>query len=381
MNKIKIANIVSRLEYGGVESIILNYVRNMKNSEMFEFHVITQDINAIGCINQFIDQGIKVHIIPHKRKSIIRNCVEMFRILKREKYHIVHSHMNLLDFYALFLAKLSGVSNRITHSHSALNCDNTFQLIYYKLCRLLNIATANNYLACGYDAGKFFYGEDMLKNDKVMILNNAIDTKKYEYSISHRNYIRNKYGISDDTYLIGHVGRFATVKNHNFIIEAFNEVLNCDENAKLMLIGTGELFNEISEKVSELDLKSKVVFVGNTDEVHKYYSAMDIFILPSFYEGLPVVSIETQCSDLPCVFSENVDVRCKITDRVSFLPIDDSLEQWKNTIVGYRGMSRRKSNINKVKKAGYDIEMETGKLEQMYLELSNSRKEQRILRY
>lgn len=367
MKKIKIVNIVSRLEYGGVESVVLNYIKNMDKKDIFEFHVITQDINAKGCVKQFLDEGVKVHIITHKRKNILKNIYELYKILKSENFDIVHSHMNLLNFYALYLAKICGVNVRISHIHSALKANNLIKQIIYSVLKRLNILFANYYFACGYEAGLFLYGKKMIESQKVVFINNAIETNFFKYDQDIREKIRLKYDISESTLVIGHIGRFIDVKNHVFILDILNSIKSVKKNIKLILVGSGELFDSIKKKVHDMNMDQYVIFVGNTNKAYLYYSAMDIFILPSIYEGLPVVSIEAQCSDLPCFFSDQIDQSCKIIDSVQFLPINKGADIWKNEIMNYQCNLRNKNVINDIINAGYDIKVEANRLKSFYI--------------
>lgn len=366
VKKIKIVEFVSRLEFGGAETMLLNYISHFKNKEKFDLQIITQDVNDSNCIKEFKDNGYTVHIVTHKRKSIIKNLKEIYRIMKAENFDIAHSHMTLTNFYVLFLAKILGVNIRISHAHSALNDYGIKSKILYPILKFLNKKIANIWMACGYEAGKFLYGEKAVKFGKVYIIHNAIDLKKFQKEKVIRDSIRKKYGITNDL-CIGHIGRFMKVKNHMFIIHIFSKIIQIYSNSKLLLVGDGELREQIHQEVKKLKLEKNVIFTGNVLNTNELYQAMDVFILPSFFEGLPMVSIEAQAIGLPCIISDKVDKNCKITENVQFMSIEKSPYEWALAIIN---ASKKKSIISynfELTKAGYNIEVEAQKLEEFYI--------------
>ena len=365
IQKIKIAEFISRLEFGGAESMLLNYTTHFKNPNQFDFHIITQDINDINCIQQFEDAGYTVHIVTHKRKSIAKNVREIYKILKKEKFNIVHSHMTLTNFYVLFLAKLLGVSVRISHGHSALREERVKEKVTYPILKSLNKVVSNIWIACGENAGIFLYGKRAVDHHKVYMMKNAIDLKRFQRNEVIRHNIRTQYGIGEEI-CIGHVGRFCTPKNHMFVLDIFRAIKDLQPDAKFLLVGDGELHDSIHDKVKKLKLEESVIFTGNIKNTNEIYQAIDVFILPSLYEGLPVVSIEAQAAEISCLISENVDHRCAITENVHFLSIEKSAEIWAKEILDYSRQPIKTSVFDEMTKAGYNIEVEACKLEELY---------------
>lgn len=362
---IKVAEFVTRLEFGGVEAMLLNYTTHFQHPEQFEFHIITQDINDDNCIRQFEDAGYTVHVVTHKRKSIAKNIREVYQVLKQERFDIVHSHMTLTNFYVLFLAKMLGVRVRISHAHSAFREDNLKAKLTFPILKRMNRAAANIWVACGYNAGVFLYGKDAVDTHKVYMMRNAIDLQCFQKNDEIRQMIRKKYGFGDGV-CIGHIGRFSPPKNHFFVLEIFDAIRKIAPKAKFLLVGDGELRDGILAKIKELQLEDSIVLTGNVTNTNEFYQVMDVFILPSFYEGLPVVSIEAQAANLPCLISENVDHRCAITSNVHFLSIQKSADEWAREILKYASQPRSDDNIEALTKAGYNIETEARKLEELY---------------
>ncbi len=367
MKVYKIAYFVSRLEFGGVESFILNYVNHMHETDCFDFHVITQDINSEACVQQFKDNHITVHIVPHKRKGIWKNVVAVNKILKTERFDIIHSHMNLTNFYVLFLGWLHGTKVRICHVHSVLRPNGFKQRIAYPILEWVNKRCANYYIACGRDAGNFFYGKKAMKEGSVSIFNNAIELEKFQFDVTRRQLIRKKYGIAPDEFVIGHIGRFYEVKNHAFLVEIFADFKKKHANAKLLLVGDGELRKEVERQCCDLGVRDSVIFAGTTQNPEDYYQAMDLFMLTSFFEGLPMVSIEAQCADLPCVFSDRIDPQCQLLEKVAFLPIEWPASKWASAIESYMVSPRCQTAVQVISDAGYDIKKEAQRLSEYYI--------------
>lgn len=368
MKKIKIAMIVCRLEFGGVESVILNYTSNMERDK-FDFHIITQDINDEECVKLFENKGFIVHKICHKRKSVIRNVIEMWKVLKEEKYDIVHSHMTLTNFYALLLAKFSGVQVCISHSHNSLVSTNYIKKLVYSLLRFLNCICATNYFACGQDAADFLFGKK--NRAKIKIFNNAIESEKYAYSITNRLKIRTKLNIENKV-CIGHVGRFMNQKNQIFLIDIFEKYHKYNPNSVLLIIGDGELRPIITNYINQKQLSDSVIMTGNINNVFELYSAMDLFLLPSLFEGLPVVVIEAQASGLPCLLSDKIDERCKLTNLVKFIPIEKA-EDWVNVMIDENLTQREMYLTKKIDLKGYDLKKEAKRMEELYLQCCKMR--------
>ena len=353
--------------------MLLNYVKHFRNPEKFEFHIITQDINDINCIRQFKKYGFKVHIVTHKRKSILKNVVEIYSILKKEKFEIAHSHMTLTNFYVLFLAELTGTKVRISHAHSAFKTDGIKKKIIYPILKILNCISANVWMTCGYNAGVFLYGKTAMDSGKVQIMNNGIELNHFQYNENTRKKIREKYQIGN-AICIGHIGRFMAVKNHKFLISIFMEILKKKPDAKLLLVGDGELKEEIEELVQVYRIEKNVIFTGNVNNTNEFYQALDVFVLPSIYEGLPVVAIEAQAAGVPCLLSTDIDRTCAVTSNVHFMSVKQNKEKWANQILDMLKEDRDKSCIKELEKAGYSIELEARKLEDFYRDRSLLRK-------
>lgn len=346
--------------------MLLNYLGHFSHPEDFDIHIVTQDINDERCLQTFREAGYHIDIVTHKKESIFKNVVEIRRLLRRERFDVVHSHMTLMNFYVLFFANSTGTKLRISHSHNAFRSSNPLKLAFWSALKPLNKWFANRWFACGREAGIFLFGKHAMDVGKVTILPNAIDLGKFEYNPIPRAHIRKELGISDKDFVVGHVGRFMDQKNHKYLIDIFASLVKKRPDAWLILVGMGELEEQIKDYVVERGLKDRVVFIGSVDNVNDYYQAMDVFALPSKFEGLPVVSIEAQAADLPVLVSSNVDRSCAITDNVKFMSVDLSPSVWADELLKMPNHPRGVGIQKQLQKAGYDIRTEAGRLETLY---------------
>ena len=266
----------------------------------------------------------------------------------------------------LVAARLAGCKVRIDHSHNT-TCENQ------KADKILRPVFNRNYttaFACGQDAGRWMFGKR-----KFTIIPNGRNLKKYEYDPKKRTEYRNKLGIASDALVIGHVGRFNRQKNHEYLVRVFSEVHNKEQNSYLVLVGTGEKVGEIKNLVKELELENNVIFTGVIENVSDYLSAFDIMLLPSLYEGLPLVVIEWQIAGLPCIVSDTVTRECAITSLVKFESVKKRPEVWANEVGNLILQDRNDSKeiiFKEIKRVGYDIESGANLLKKKYEKLYNA---------
>lgn len=275
---------------------------------------------------------------------------------------MVHCHMTLMNFIPLLAAKKLDIKKRICHSH---NCDvrekNVIIKLIEKILKKINIMLSTDLLACGEDAGKYLYS-----NKKFVVLKNALDLDKFKFNNEVRKKIRNFYNIENNEILVGHIGRFTNQKNHEFIISIADKLINNEKNKKIkfILIGDGNNKQSIEQSIVEKKLEKSVLLTGVVDNTNEFYSSFDCFILPSLWEGLPVVGIEAQVSKLQCFFSNKIDKNVKIEKNVEFIDIDN-INEWCNKIKQIQ-FYERNSDLSKFKSNGLDIKTEIYKLDNIY---------------
>lgn len=359
--KILIVNTVA-FAPNGITAVIMNYFRHIDKKE------IQMDFVAVNEINneyrrEIEKDGSQIYILPRTENSIMY-MIELRRILKRGNYDAIHIHGNSATMaIETVTAWLAGVPIRIVHSHNT-KCK---YIRVHKLLYPLFVATYTHALACGDEAGKWLY-----KDKPFVVLKNGIEMKKYAYNINRRNTIRRELDLNDKV-VIGHVGNFVEQKNHTFLLDVYSELIQKNNEFFLILIGDGVLSDEIKCKAQLLGIEKNVIFTGQVDNVCDYLQAMDIFVLPSHHEGVPVALIEMQAAGLQGIVSSNVDTGVDVTDSMIFIPNDDVrkwIEEIGRVTEDLNKINREKTCIESQKKlseSGYDIEINANILEKMYL--------------
>lgn len=365
---IRIAQIMGKWVGGGVEAVVMNYYRHI-NREKVQFDFICDDDSTCIPKEEIESLGGKVILIPPYQK-VFKYHKELKRVLKEGQYKIVHSHINALSVFSLWAAKSAKVPVRVAHSHSTSNKKEWKKTLLKNMLRPFSKLFATDYFCCSELAGRWLFGNKTYDQGKVYLLNNAIDVDKFKYDEKIRKEKRKELNIKDNQLVIGHIGRFVQQKNHEFLIDIFNEIYKQDKNAILLLIGEGPLKEEIQNKVNELGLDKNVKFLGQRDDANELYQVMDLFLFPSLYEGLGMVLIEAQCSGLPCVASTEVPRGVAVTNIVKFLCLNNSLNSWKIEILKLIKQTKRKNNIKIVSMSGYDIKHESKKIEKKYIKLN-----------
>lgn len=367
---IRVAEIVGKYVGGGVEAVVMNYYRNIdRNKIQFDF-ICDSDSTNIP-YKEIESLGGRVILCPPYQK-IFSYIKELEKIFKDNDYKIVHSHINTLSVFPLYAAKRAGVPIRIAHSHSTSNKKEWKKNLLKNILKPFSKVFATHYFACTEHAGRWLFGNKTFDEGKVLVVNNGIDLDKYIYNEKIRKEKRKELGLKDSDLVIGHVGRFMKQKNHDFIIDIFNELYKQNNNYKLMLIGQGPLEEEIKSKVKKLNLDKSVLFLGQKTDANNYYQAMDLFLFPSLYEGLGMVAIEAQTSGLPCIVSTEVPQIAKVSNKIEFIDLLDSKEKWIKTIDKAIKDTDRNVDIEKIREAGYDIKNEVMKLENKYKGMLNA---------
>lgn len=326
---IRVAQVIGITGCGGVESVIMNYYKNIDRSKV-QFDFLVESTSKIIDKEIIEAMGGRIIIIPpYSNPFHYMKTLEV--IFKQGKYDIVHSNMNALSVFTLRAAKKAGINIRIAHSHSTSNKKEWKKTIIKNILRPFSKKYATHFFGCSEYAAKWLFGNKLVEKGKVEIINNAIDIKRFQFNQEVRNKIRLENGLNDK-FVVGHIGRFMRQKNHDFLIDIFYEFQKIKENSILLLIGDGPLRNEIKEKVKHLNIENKVIFINMTDRPEDYYQAMDCFLLPSLYEGLPVVGVEAQINGLRCYFANTITNEVKISDNVIFLSLKQNPSIWAKQI-------------------------------------------------
>lgn len=361
--EIRIALIVGKWIGGGVESCLMNYFRYIDKSK-FKIDFIVDDDSTCTPIEEINKLGGKVIFVP-PYQNIHKYIPRLIKIFRENKYDIVHSNINSLSVFPLLCAYIAKVPVRIAHSHSTTNRKEWKKNILKGVLKPFSKVFANRYFACTEHAGRWLFGDKTFDKGNVKIVNNAIELNRFEYNEDLRKKIRKRYNL-ENKFVIGNIGRFIPQKNHERIIEIFNEFQKENHNTVLLLIGEGELKEDILSRVKKYNIEDKVLFLGQRKDVNELFQAMDLFLFPSLYEGLGMVLIEAQCSNLPCIASSEVPKIARINDNVEFIDLNKDNQKWIEVIKKYH-KAKRKTKIEAISNAHYNIENEVAYLEELYL--------------
>lgn len=363
---IKVLHIVPALDGGGIENLLLSYYMHMdRNKFKFDFIVYGDEKGALE--STFEELGSTIYHIPPRHEALFLSLKKMKEIIFSNEYDIVHAHQNLMSFIPLTIAKKRGIKIRIAHSHSNNSRADLINKIFNAFFSFLVKKSANYYYACGLEAGKFVFGKKNVECGKVTIIKNAIDLSKFKFDKEWRDNTRKQLGV-ENKFVVAQIGRFGHEKNHILTLDAFKEIVKIKNNVVLFFIGDGELKESIEKKVIETHLGKYVKFLGNCNNVYQLLSAIDVLLLPSLHEGLPLTPIEAQATGLKCIVSSKVTKEIKITELVEFLDIDDPII-WAKKVLENSSNNNRVSKQKEVAQAGYDIEYAAKCLQNKYFQM------------
>lgn len=353
---IRILHVVTYMGRGGLETMLMNYYRHMDRSRVqFDFLVHREfeaDYDA-----EILALGGKIYRLPPLNpvsKAYLDGLDAFFAA--HPEYRIVHCHLDCMAAIPLKAAKKHGVPVRIAHAHSSSQTKDKKYLL--KLLFKRGIPRyATELFACSRAAGEWMFG-----GQRFQVLNNAIDSARYVYGPEAAQQMRAALSIPDDALVVGHVGRFDPPKNHEFLLRIF---AGLPENTRLLLVGNGQLRQAAEDQARELGISGRVIFTGIRSDVDRLLQAMDVFVFPSLYEGLPVSLIEAQAAGLPCLISDKVPIECKKTDLVYQIPLSAGEDAWAKA-VQIAAATARGDTSAQIREAGFDIVSNARWLQEFY---------------
>ena len=370
--KIKILMSLGSLGIGGNEIFVMNFFRHIDKSK-FQVDFVIFDDTRLDFYNEVTTAGSKVYIIkPFKKDGIslfFYQIHEVKKLLKSNHYDIVHCHS--CSFIGILRSAIPAHQIKdtkvISHAHNpGMPKNNPIDKGIRMITKIYLSRIVDMGLSCSDIASQSKYTKKFMKSNKYAIIRNAIETNKYKFDLKKKNKIRKQYNLSDEI-LVGNVGRLAYQKNQLFLLEIFSEIHKVNSNTKLIIIGGGELETELKCKAEKLNIADMVIFTGSVSNTADYYSAMNAFVMPSHYEGLPFTAVEAQVNGLRCVFSDKITRMADISETSVFLPLNNASE-WVAPV-----LNAAASRIPHQKTAlicnQYDLRIETKRLQQLYLDL------------
>lgn len=364
---IRVLQVVNDMQRAGLETMLMNYYRNIDRSKI-QFDFLTHRPHRAAYDDEIEALGGKMYYAP---RLYPQNYPKYFQFMKEffmqhPEYKIVHSHIDAMSAFPLYAAKMSKVPVRIAHSHNT-RLDKDAKIVIKYFAKNAVPKVANEYWACGEMAGEFMYG-----GKPFHVLRNAIELEKFQYNVQIRDKVRKQLGIEND-FVIGHVGRYCPVKNQSFLLDVFKVICEKEDKVHLLLIGIGEEEVTLRKKAEELGIAGKVTFLVNRSDVNELYQAMDVFVMPSLYEGLPVVCVEAQANGLPCIVADRISSEVLLSSSIHLKSLSDGQESWAEEILSVNRM-RSPEAVKELRANGYDIRREAEILEEEYLRMQYENK-------
>ena len=362
--KILIIGLTERM--GGVETFIYNTtIFSNKTKYTYDYLIHGTDHCVFEKeIRDFYSDGEQHFFFVRKYKEDPIGCLKDLHTFYKnngKKYDWIHFQSgSAAEILYVFPFCLKYKIPVISHSHNG----NGYNPIVNRLFRFIVNMVTKKRLACSEVAADWLFGKKHARDTAIII--NGIDTNRFTYNPDARKTIRELYGIADNQLLIGHIGRFSEQKNHSFIIDIFLEIKKRRADAILLLVGVGELLDEVKQKVKDLELCTSVIFAGKQKRTEDYYSAFDAFLMPSLYEGLPIVGVEAQCEGLDSFFSDTIDKQILITKRAHMLSLIKGPSEWARYILSRMDTISRDLSASEIYKQGYSIQSTLSTLQKVY---------------
>lgn len=354
---IKVLQIGMSYETGGTEVFLYNHYKAINKEEIqFDFIALREDM----AFRQEVEEmGANVYQIISAKKNPVLSYYQLSKIIEENDYDVVHLNISAFaNIVPIIAAKRGKVPKIIVHSHNNGMEVSKLKFVLHHLNKYMTSKMKLHRLACSKSAGEFMFGKAPFE-----IFENAINGENFAFNENIRNQTRQELSIPESSLVIGNVGRLHSQKNQKYLIEVFSKYLKINPDAYLLIVGTGNLKEELLNQAETLNISNKVLLPGFSNDVNKYYQAMDIFCLPSIYEGLGIVGIEAQMSGLPCIFSDKCVPEVDISGKSIFLPLDD-INEW---IKYLELLNRTKSTNNRHERPKkYDIKENAKKLEMIY---------------
>lgn len=366
---IRVLEVLASMNRGGVETTLMNIFRSMDREKVMLDFLLTTD-KECDYNEEIRKLGGHIYSVPNRKNGLIKNRKALDKFFdEHPEYKIVHMHGASLTYIEpLKAAKRAGVPVRIIHSRNTRQSGSKLHVLlhYFHQFQIANVAT--HFFACSDLAKDWMYGNKIVSG-KCKIINNGIISKEFIFSEEKRSCVRKKLNITSNEFAVVNVGRLADQKNHEFLLAVFNEIVKIVPTAKLFLIGTGPNKVKIEKIIRQYQLDKKVVLLGVRSDINNLLQGMDLFLMPSLYEGLPGSVIEAQGSSLPCLLSDTITKEVAITNLVKYMSLKESSTEWaKSAVEMWYGSSRRDMH-EEIVNAGFDMENIAKKMQDFYLKV------------
>ena len=343
--------IVSSLDTGGAETMMMKFFRSFPDEYKMDF-IVSKESGYYE--EEVLQRGGIIYRVPLRTEHPIKTFMAIKKVVKDNNYKSV---LKLCDtpkgYFDLLAAKCGGAKKLCVRSCNASAQQGKFSKLFCDILRPIFNHITDVKIAPSLLAAEFTFGKECVNNKDVFLLHNALDLEYFQFSERARREVREELGIMADQIVYGHIGRFNQQKNHGFLLEVFYQIVKQDRKAVLLLVGDGELREPIKNKIEEMGLQPNVLFLGVRSDIPRILSAMDYFVFPSLYEGMPNTVIEAQATGLPCAVSDSITKEAKIMDNIHYYSLKESPKVWAANIVD--SDKTREKDQEKLREAGYDI--------------------------
>jgi glycosyltransferase involved in cell wall biosynthesis len=359
--------------YGGRSVVAFNLTQCMDHEHITNDFLVFAEVKQKKHINALTNKGgkyVRIDLNGYHPKILreVQRTMQIKRIIQEEQYDIIHIHAdNAYEaMRSIWSGQLAGIKKFVIHAHTTGSEKqfNIIKRIIILLCQRMLSKARYFQLACSDEAADYLFGSKT--ENKTVVIKDGIDTGKFVYNTNTRRRVRDGLRYAKDQLIVGCIGRFSPPKNYFFTLKIFAELLKKDPTARLMLVGDGRLKRQVEECAKEIQIYKSIDFLGNRNDVPDLLMAMDVFLLPSLYEGFGIVNLEAQCSGLPCIVSTEVPEMVRVTDLVKFVPLSESPEMWADTVCNGTNVDSRQSKENELIQAGYDITSSSARLQELY---------------
>lgn len=356
MKKYKVLHVMNGADLGGIPSVVLNYYRNINRSDFkFDFVVPPGKLGPNG--PELEKLGGTFYTLPLKSKHLFAFMKELRVLIKQNNYDVVHAHHHDTSYVSLFVALSCGVKCRVAQSHTFIVGGESIGLKFRRyVAVLLNNLSSNLRFACNEEAANYLFGKKLKRLFPVTILPNGVEPENFLFTEKARTLARNEFNIDSETIVFGIVARMSAEKNHRFLIDVLQEITKYKKKVKLLFVGDGPLRGELCDYARRMNVANNVIFAGQRKELVQMLCAMDVFTLPSFYEGSPVSAIEAAANGLPVVLSSSITKGLNFLSNVAYIDVDhNNCKKWAEAVIDFSAKGRDNNAVSIINKNGYNV--------------------------
>lgn len=358
-------------DVGGIPAVVLNYYQQIDKSKyQFDFVIPPSKLGLHGLSLEKL--GGTFYTLPLKSEHLLSFIRDLRKLIKKNHYDVVHAHHHDTSYVALFVAMSCGVKCRVAQSHSYMvDGEGIKTKIRRYVAILLNDLSSNLRFACTDEAASYLFGKHLKRLFPVTILPNGVEPEKFTFSEQGRSLARNEFNIGSKTLVFGIVARMTQEKNHKFLIKVLSSILKIRQDVKLLFVGEGPLREELEQLAAKENVTNEIIFAGRREDLTNMLCAMDVFTLPSFYEGSPVSGVEAAANGLPIILSSAITKDLNFLNNVAYIDIKNSYDKWAEKIIELSKRGRDKNAVRVINQNGFNVRDIVSRLANSYVEIIN----------